>query len=67
MCTKQSRKPLKLSNQVLPEQSVPWFPWLQVHNPVVWLHCPFPLHGEFPPGHDLSGKKKAMSYISNSN
>ena len=38
----------------LPEQSDPWFPSLQVHNPVVWSHWPLSLHGGLPPGHDLS-------------
>ena len=41
-------------NQILPEQSFPWCPTLQLHNPVVRSHCPFPLHGMSPPGQDLS-------------
>ena len=40
----------------LPKQPLPWKPWLQLQNPVVWSHNPLPLHGNSPPGHDISGE-----------
>ena len=43
---------------LLPEQSEPWCPSWQLQNPVVGSHCPFPLHGVSPPGHDLPANKK---------
>ena len=43
---------------LIPEQSEPWCPSWQLQNPVVGSHCPFPLHGVSPPGHDLPENRK---------
>ena len=40
----------------IPEQSAPRFPSLQVHNPVLRSHWPFPLQAVPIPGQDISVK-----------
>ena len=47
--------------EILPEQSEPWWPILQVHCPIVKSQCPFPLQGSGPsPGHNIPASFKLL-------
>ena len=59
----QSQIPVELSHfpvllqfpgQIHSEQSIPFVREMQPHIPVVESQIPFPLQGEFPPGHEIS-------------